>query len=373
MIKRKITFIVHSLTLGGAQRVLTTLANNLTKNYEVSIITFIRSDSFYALDKEVNLIPCFNNINPSSNPIEAIKSNYALLKKINIIVKENKTDLIISFMTTANILGIIIGRFNKIPIIISERTNPYHQKIPKFWSILRSFCYRYSDMLIVQTETIKKFFKDKVDESKLLILPNPISNELTKNRNLNSLTNKGNIILTVGRLTPLKSHAMLIRAFALTEYEKWELWIAGDGPEYQNLESLISELNLDNHVKLLGLVKDVHTLYNTAKVFAFSSTYEGFPNVLIEAMHFGLACVSTDCPTGPSELINSGENGYLVPVNDIDEMRDKLTSLMNNQTIIKQFGKKSMITVQKYEEENVISQWKSVINPLLQYRKALPK
>ena len=364
--KRKIAFLINSLSSGGAERVVTTLANSLVNNYDVSIITFISLPSFYYLDSRIKIISCFNEIKPSSNPVAALKSNYSLLKRIHRIINENKIELLIGFMTTANVLATIIGKINRIPIIISERTNPYHQKISKLWSFLRFISYRFSNILVVQTKTIKEFFLNKLEENKIRILPNPISSALTNNRTVAQNSERKNIILSVGRLTSLKAHAILIRAFALTEYDNWELWIAGDGPESKNLESLIKELNLDRHVKLLGLVKDIHQLYNSAKIFAFSSTYEGFPNALIEAMHFGLACVSTDCPTGPSELIKDTENGYLVPVNDFNEMGSKLTTLMSAPSLIEVFGKRSVLAVKQYEEKNVVKQWTKILNDLIQ-------
>lgn len=369
--KRKIGFIINSLSSGGAERVVTTLANNLIKTYEVSIVTFISIPPFYDLDKSIEIIHCFETIKPSSNSFQALKSNFKLLKKMNTVVKERNIELIISFMTTANVLGVIIARLNNIPVIISERTNPYFQKIPKLWNVLRIITYRYADTLVVQTETIKSFFRNKVHESKIRILPNPISNELTNNRILNNLAYRENVILSVGRLTPLKAHAILIKAFALTDYENWELWIAGDGPEYKNLERLIIKLNLNKHIKLFGQVKDIHNLYNSAKIFAFSSTYEGFPNALIEAMHFGLGCVSTDCPTGPAEVIKDGENGYLIPINNSCQMSKKLNTLMIDESKLDVFSRKGIASVQQYEEKKVVAQWKNIINNLIDYNSGL--
>ena len=365
MKKHRIVFLINSLSSGGAERVLTTLANNFIKTYEVSIITFINTSPFYNLHKDIKVIPCFDEIKHSSNPLQAIRGNYTLFKRINSIVKENDYDLLISFMTTANVLGTGIGKLNRIPVIISERTNPYHQKLSPFWQLLRKISYRYSDILVVQTETIRKFFDGKIDGKKLMILPNPISNESTQKRILNNWFEKKNIILSVGRLIPSKAHDMLIRAFAQTNHKGWELWIAGNGPEYDKLKKLINELKVADQVKLLGLVKDIPTLYNTSKIFAFSSTYEGFPNALIEAMHFGLACVSTDCPTGPADLIKDGENGFLVPMNDVKAMNEKLANLMENPPKLEEFGKKSILTVQQYEEECVAIQWKAIVERLI--------
>jgi GalNAc-alpha-(1->4)-GalNAc-alpha-(1->3)-diNAcBac-PP-undecaprenol alpha-1,4-N-acetyl-D-galactosaminyltransferase len=365
MKKHRITFLINSLSSGGAERVLTTLANNFIKTYEVSIITFINTPPFYNLHKDIKVVPCFEEIKLSSNPIQAIRGNYTLLKRINNIVKENNCDLLISFMTTSNILGTVVGKLNKIPVIISERTNPYHQQLPKIWNLLRTISYRYTDVLVVQTETIRIFFEGKINETKLSILPNPITNELTNSRNLGNYSKRENIILSVGRLIPSKAHDILIRAFAQTNHKGWELWIAGDGPEYDNLKKLINELRVGDQVKLLGLVKNTPSLYNKSKIFAFSSTYEGFPNALIEAMHFGLACVSSDCPTGPAELIKDGENGFLVPMNDIKTMGEKLTNLMENPSKLEEFGKKSILAVQQYDEESVAKQWKAIVERLI--------
>src|SRR5690606_18639850 len=110
MKKHKIAFLINSLSSGGAERVLTTLANNFIKTYEVSIITFINTPSFYNLNKDIKIIPCFDEIKPSSNTLQALIGNYTLFKRINNIVKENNYDFLISFMTTANVLGVGVGK-----------------------------------------------------------------------------------------------------------------------------------------------------------------------------------------------------------------------------------------------------------------------
>jgi GalNAc-alpha-(1->4)-GalNAc-alpha-(1->3)-diNAcBac-PP-undecaprenol alpha-1,4-N-acetyl-D-galactosaminyltransferase len=106
-------------------------------------------------------------------------------------------------------------------------------------------------------------------------------------------------------------------------------------------------------------------MYNTSKIFGFSSLYEGFPNALIEAMHFGLPCISTDCPTGPSELIANGINGYLIPLNGEKAMAEKLNYLMGNEEMGKIMGEKAIHAVNKYELPNVISLWNDLITRCL--------
>src|SRR5690606_12014807 len=108
---------------------------------QITIITFIKEEPFYKLNNDINIISCYDEINPSSSPIEALQSNYFLFKKINSIVKKNRFDILIGFMTTANVLSTFVGKINGIPVIISERTNPYHQRIPKIWKLLRTVSY----------------------------------------------------------------------------------------------------------------------------------------------------------------------------------------------------------------------------------------
>jgi len=363
MRKPKIAFVLPALNMGGAQRVVITLANALVDEYEVFIITFLNVEPFYQLNDNITLVHCVDSIQPSSNVIQAIKSNYILLKRINAIVKRNKIDILIGFLTSANVLATLVAIINRIPVIISERNNPYSEKTPKIWQLMRLIVYPKANYVVVQTEIIKKFFSNKIKKDRLLILSNPISAELTSKR-IND-NNKENLIFNAGRLTDQKAQHILIKAFAFTENDHWKLMIAGDGANRGKYEQLINELGLGEKVLLLGEQKNVHQHYNRSKIFAFSSIYEGFPNALIEAMHFGLACVSTNCPTGPSELIEDGKNGYLVPMNDEKAMAEKLKMLMNDENKRNLFGEQAIKTVEKFEVKNVVLQWKIIIDTCL--------
>lgn len=359
MSKPKIAFVLPALNMGGAQRVVTVLANVLIKNYQVFIITFTNTKVYYELDNNITILNCTDSIRPSTNGFVGIKNNLYLLKRIHAIIKENNIDLLISFLTSANILTTLVAKFNNLPVIISERNNPYSQKVSRIWGLMRQITYPKADFVIVQTETIKSFYSSKIKEDRLIILPNPIAPELTQKRIGNF--KKENIILNAGRLTNQKAQDILIRAFALTENKGWKLVIAGEGPNRKKFEHLIKELKLESKVFLPGRQKNIHDLYNRSKIFAFSSIFEGFPNALIEAMHFGLACVSTDCPTGPSELIEHGKNGYLVPMNNPTEFAKKLNKLMNDDRESLAFGRNAINAVEKLEAKNVVKLWEKLI------------
>lgn len=363
MNKPKIAFVLPALNMGGAQRVVTTLANALSSKYNIVIITFTKTKRYYDLDKSVTVVHCVDHIEPSSNAFDGLKNNYHLLKRIHSLTIQYEVKLLISFLTSANILTTLVAKYNRIPVIISERNNPFSEKIPRIWQQLRSFTYPKSNYVVVQTETIKSYYTSKIKKDRLRILPNPISADLTEKRS--TTIPKENIVLNAGRLADQKAQDILIKAFSKTNNKEWKLVIAGEGPNREKYEQLIEELDLKDKVVLLGRQKDIHLLYNKSKIFAFSSIYEGFPNALIEAMHFGLACVSTDCPTGPSEMIENDKNGFIVPMNDVKEMADKLNILMNNREKRVAFGEKAVQSVKKYEVEAVVKQWDELLENCL--------
>ena len=281
----------------------------------------------------------------------------------NGLIKDQKIELLISFLTSANVLGVLSAKKNRIPVIISERNNPHIETTNKFWSFLRNRTYPKANTVVVQTKIIEEFYIKKLNLNNLAILPNPISKELSLKRDTSII--KDNIILNIGRLSNQKKQRILIEAFSKITNNNWKLIIIGEGELRHEYNDLITKLNLQERVTLLGNTQNVSKYYNSSKIFAFSSIYEGFPNALIEAMHYGLACISTDCPTGPSELINNGSNGFLIPMNDVDLMSKKIQLLVNNEKSQRVFGEKAKESVKKFEVDNVIKEWQYLIESAL--------
>ena len=252
---------------------------------------------------------------------------------------------------------------NKIPSIISERNNPMIEDVSKFWVLLRKFVYPMADNVILQTQGIKKFYENKLDTEKITILPNPISAELSTLREENH--DRKNLILTVGRLDKNKCQDLLIKAFSNIRVNNWEIIMIGDGYKKNELEQLIAENNLTHQVKIIGKVKDIHNYYNKASIFVFTSKTEGFPNALLEAMHFGIPTISTDCPFGPADLINDGNNGYLIPLGDQNLLEKQLSALIDNESLRTSFSKKARKTTEEYDSKIVTEKWETVINKIL--------
>lgn len=358
-----IGFVIPNLTSGGAQRVVSTLANKLVNEFNIVIISFRNEEPFYTLDSRIKHEFCIETIRPSTNIFQAFRTNLRLLKGIRKHCSHHNIELLISFLTSANILSVIVARLLNISSIICERNNPSLEPLSKTWEFLRRRTYKTADQVVVQTPEIADYYRSWIAENSMQILPNPISPELSAQRN--SEVTKEKFILNVGRLSPQKGQDMLIRAFADSKHDGWKLIILGEGELRDSFEMLIEDLGLQGKVVLPGRQKEVYKYYNKASIFAFSSNYEGFPNALIEAMHFGMACISTDCPTGPSDLIKDGVNGYLVAKGNIDDFTMKLNTLMMDRELRFKFSREAPKAVIKYEIDGVLSQWRKLIKDII--------
>lgn len=359
--KKNIAFFISSLEKsGGAERVVATLANELNHNYNVSIITIYGSKSFYKIQNEIKIHELIYESPNSFSFRKSLINNFKITKRLKKHLKKENTDLLITFMTTANVLGILSAKLLNIPVIISERNNPNSQKLSIFWKYLRNLTYPLANVLVVQNNLIKNYFKNIIVEKNISIINNPISPEL--NISNKEKIQKENIILSVGSLSEQKAQNILIDAFSLLKHENWKLIIVGEGHLRDDLEMLIKKLELEQRVFLPGTTKNISEYYLKSKIFAFSSLYEGSPNALIEAMHFGLPAVSTDCPTGPSELIHNGMNGFLIPINGIKELTTSLNHIITNPQEYDKMSLEAKKAVSKYNYKEIAKDWIELIN-----------
>lgn len=362
---KNIAFVIHSLGSGGAERVVTTLANNLSYDYEVTIVTFVKSEPFYPLNDNVRVCYCLKNIKPSQNVFQSVSLNFKLYRHICQFAKEHSFDLLIGFMTQANVLTVLSSYKVGIPNIISERNNPKLDRTPRFWKILKRIAYPMTDALVVQTKPIADYYKPYIQNDKIKVIQNPIARSYTDQVRSSQNTASENVILHVGRLCNQKGQELAIKAFAELKLNDWELLLLGEGPKRKEYEDLITKLGLGDSVKLLGRIKNVSDYYVKSSIFVFPSRYEGFPNALTEAMYMGLPCVSADCPTGPSELIQDGKNGFLIPVDDILELRKKMAQLVSDSQLRQELGKNAHVSVKHLEENHISNLWKALISESL--------
>jgi len=344
----KILFIIASLGSGGAERVLSNLANSMSEKHDVTIATFSSTIPFYALDEKVKHIK-LDLLQPSASTFQSLKNNAKRLRVLMQTLKDIDADVNISFMTQTNILAILVSKFMRRKIIIAERT-VYDFHASKVIDVLRRVIYPFSNYLVTQTiEDSQRYHFIK----KIRVIYNPI-------RTKNIEENREKIILAAGRLDKNKGFDLLIETFANIESKEWKLIIAGDGVERKSLLKLIEDLNLDN-VALIGKQKDIFEWYAKASVFVLSSKKEGFPNVLIEAMASGCAVISFDCPSGPSEIIAHEKNGLLVKDQNREALASTLQRVMNDDVLRENLAYHAREVRQKYALEKIVWQWEEII------------
>lgn len=348
----KFLFVIGALTRGGAERVISNLANHFVEiGDDVTIITLSKKDISYEIDSSVDII---NGINGNGQLMTILK-----LRKI---IKNTKPDIALSFLTHINIATIIATIGLNIPVVVSERNDP--KKMPPEISrkILRRLIYPVADGFVFQTKKSQEYFSKGI-QRKSTIIPNPIF----LNSRSNDLKNKNKEIVTVGRLVPHKNQQMIIRSFARIEkdFSDYTLHIYGDGDQREELNKLINKLNLKKKIFLHGETSLVHNKIRDSEIFILASDFEGMPNALMEAMALGLACISTDSPSGgPEFLIDNNKNGILIPVRDEDKLTEALHLLLHDKILREKISENAKEIYHSINPEEIYTEWRNYLTKI---------
>jgi GalNAc-alpha-(1->4)-GalNAc-alpha-(1->3)-diNAcBac-PP-undecaprenol alpha-1,4-N-acetyl-D-galactosaminyltransferase len=346
--KKKICLLIPSLQAGGMERVMVELANFfcLKLSLEIHIVLFGRiPEIFYQVNPNLFIHKPSGTFNDNLRLLSALRRLIFLRKTVR---KVNPVT-ILSFGEYWNSFVLLALLGLSYPVYISDRCSP-EKDIGRFHSWLRKWLYPKAKGIIAQTETALKIYKQQFRHNNIIVIGNPI-----QQIGFNDKGKHEKMILTVGRLINSKNHDKLIEVFCSINKPEWKLIVVGgDALKQKNmirLSELISELKAGNRVIIKGYQNTINELYQQAEVFAFASVSEGFPNVIGEAMSAGLPVVAFDCVAGPSEMIQNGENGYLVPVNDYNTFRERLEQLMSDASLRKKLGMKALDSIKKYSIE----------------------
>ena len=355
----KICFCLASLGSGGAERVVTLLANRMNAmGHQIEIICLKYDDMYYQTDKGVKVVFA-----------EHLGKSVPELRWLRKHVREEKPDVMIAFtegvycFTIAALLGI------KIPVIASERLDPTAMTWKR--NLLKRLLLPYADWLVVQTKTIKEYFPKSI-QKKISVIYNPVNlpqtSSLTtdpspKGEGSGKSEGKMNRIISVARLFPQKNQEMIIKAFAqiVIKYPDWKLVIYGEGPLRAELEAVVSSFKMQESVLLPGRTEHVVEELRKSKIFCLSSDYEGMSNSMIEAICVGLPIVSTKV-SGTDELIEDGINGYRVEIGDERGMANALEKLIQNEEMMKQMAEKNKQKAVLFHLDTIMNEWMELIN-----------
>lgn len=348
--KGKIALIIPTLKQGGAERVISELANTFyNEGYSVLLILLSQgTEDFYELNSGILIYRLKFEGGHIRQKVLSLTSSLFNLRSI--ILKENP-DAVLSFGDKYNVYTLLATKFLKTKIFISDRSNP-KRKIPRSTEILRKYLYKYATGIIAQTALAKEILEQKTNSKNIRIIPNPLK-EIKKYPGIE----REKIILNVGRLVPQKGQTYLLEAFSKIKDKSWRLVLLGSGPLLDALQKQAIELGIQDSVSFPGAVKNVDEWLARASIFAFPSISEGFPNALIEAMGAGLPCVSFDCDAGPGEIIKDGENGILLPVQDTEALSKAIDTLVSDPHLRHELGRNAEQTVQQFSINAISEQY----------------
>ena len=343
---------------GGLERVLSVKTKVLAEDYgyDIHVVTLnqkSKTDLFFPFSEKI----IQHNLEVSGNTIQYISKYISGIKNVISEIKPNVI-LVCDDGLKAFFLPQILG--NKIPIIyerhvsklieISENQGFIKNIFTKLKFTLMDFLAKDFSKFIVLTEGNKNEWKLK----NLQVIPNPLPFFSAEK---SSLENKK--VIAVGKQSYQKSYDRLLKSWALLgkEFKDWELHIYGKFDENLGLENLAKDLKIQNQVYFHLPEKKIEEKYAESSIFVLSSRYEGFGMVLIEAMSFGIPCVSFDCNYGPSDIIKDGEDGFLIKNGDEKDFAKKLQELMIDENLRKEMGEKARENVGRFLPENVVKKW----------------
>ena len=362
----RITLVIYSLNAGGAERVMSTMANFWAeKNWTVNLLTLDSPDAqpFYKLHPAVRH-RALGLASVSKNPLAAMARNLHRVRLLRRAIRETEPDVVLSSMSQTNVLTLFATGGMKVPVIVREANNPYLSAIGKQWILLRRWTYRKAARVVLLSQDSLSYFSDAV-KRRAMVIPNPVM-IAAQSRSANSSNGELKTIIAMGRFVPQKGFEMLLQAFAriAEKHPGWSLEILGDGPLRAELESLAEKLGVAAHVRMPGVTKEPWDKLRQADLFVMSSRFEGFPNALCEAMACGLPAISFDCRTGPAEIIRNGVDGVLVPAENVGALGDAMERLMNDPKQREALAARAPEVLERFGLQKVMGIWETVIAEL---------
>jgi len=354
----KIMFHLNCLERGGAERVVSTLANSMvSRGEEVVIATEWKGDEEYALDERVKRIivgPRKEDENKGRLTVA-----YLRIKYLKDCIKEEKPDIVIAFARKAGYRLLMANRFNRVPSMIAVRIDPvgaYDGRMDRF---IQPFIYPRADGCVFQTTAQRDFFPEYLQKKSSIIL-NPVNDKYLNSRRVN---NPEKAIINSSRIVDFKNQKMLIEAFSqvLKKHPDYRLYFYGgdakDGT-WQILENTIREHRLEEKVFLCGESDSLEQIIPKCEIYVLSSDEEGMPNSLLEAMTMGMPVVSTDCSGGGARaVIEDGVNGLLVPVRDRDAMAEAICRLIEDKALADRLGENASHITDIISSDRITDQW----------------
>ena len=361
----RLSLVISSLAGGGSERVLSTIANFFAepcRGWQVTLLTFDSGEEpFYRLHPAVEHHALAIQRLCGACP-RGTHRNLCYLWKLRRALRRSRPDVILAFVDRSNVATLLASRGLGVPVVISERVNPRHWPIGgPGWRVLRRLLYPRAAALVVQTRAAQSGYPAWL-RPLTRVIPNPVVPREGAEQ-VPCTRPDGQTVIAAGRLVPQKGFDVLLQAFARVAPCRpgWRLVIWGEGPERPALEALRTELSLDGRASLPGVTPVLGRELRGADLFVLSSRFEGFPNVLCEALASGLPAIASDCPDGPRELIRDGIDGLLVPRDDVASLAGALERLMGDPALRCRLSAATGAARERFALERVMGLWSNTL------------
>ncbi len=337
---------------------MSTLANQFAaRGIAVAVVTFLRaSPRDYHLAAEVERFTLDIGIG-EPRIVASLWRNARRIARLRALLEQWRPDVTVAFMESPNVASIIASRLTGRAVVVSERVDPRTYTLAQPWRTLRRMTYPSADLVVLQTDGVAAgWARTFLAEDRVAVLPNPLSVAVAAQPL--PLDAREAVVLAAGRLSAQKGFDILVQAFArvMPAVPGMQLHIAGEGPEREQLQAQIDSLGLHGRVRLLGRVDDVTERMARARAFVMSSRFEGFPNALLEALAQGTPVASTDCRSGPREILGDSLAGALSPVDDPDALAAALLDVLTPARFDER-ARAALTVASRYDGPTVAGRW----------------
>lgn len=360
-VKKRICFFSGDITRsGGTERVSSQVANELAKDgaYEICFLSLAeqKEETFYKIDPTIRRYQLGDHwINPGPGYLP-------LIGKLRQFIKEKKIDIIIDIDIVLDVLSIPAVKSLGTKVISWEHFNADYELSVSYRKWILRYSVKRSDYVVVLTKSdLEDYGKRLGRQDRIASIYNPVNKPVETSK-----WERKNQILTVGRLVPEKGmdKLMQVAEAVLAAHPDWQWLLLGEGEQRKKLEQFISENNLQNRLILMGNVSDVDLYLRQASILVSTSEYEGLGMSILEARRMEVPCVSFAVKTGPLEIIQDGVDGYLVQPFHCGEMIERINALIENPSLRERLAKQALLSMSDFETENIIKQWKKVLEML---------
>ena len=356
-------FLIPSLGGGGAEKTASILIPLLAKQFDL-VTVLLNGPCVYSLPSEIKL----TILSPQTDsPLKHIFRIPYHIKAVIRMVRKTQIDGVLSFMEQANIINILAAFLTGHNIYISQRTNPikqyeYKGLLGRLIMGTSKYLYRRARGIFCVSREICSILEEiyHIPRKRLHFIPNPVDTSPIDIFSVESLDLPSPFILQVGRLNiRTKAQDVTLRAFkkVLKEVPHLNLVFAGKGPDLEKLRQLAEELGIHEKVFFVGWIKDPRALMLKASVLVLTSRYEGWPNVLTEALWCGCPVIATDCETGPREILLDGKCGLLIPTDDVSGLKEAIVRLLTDDELQKRLVTAGLKRAQDFVPESIAQRY----------------